>query len=305
MSLGSAIWALGLLGLAGLYAPVLSQMARIWWTDTYAAHGVFVPAFSALLLWMDRARLRGVPRRNHPAGIAVILLGLGLLAVGRSAGSLSVEGLSVVIAVVGLVLWGFGDRFLRAVAFPVGFLVLMVPVPRPLIGAVTLHLQLFASGAAGAALGLLDVPFYQHGVVIELPSMTLLVAEVCNGLRFLLALVVLTVAFAQVSQRTLARKVVLVLSAIPIAILANALRVAVVAVGVHYIGPEMASGFIHHSIGKVVWVLTLVPLVGIGFYLRRRGPSEARDASSVRGAGVVAIREPAAEASSLPSRPPR
>jgi exosortase len=100
--------------------------------------------------------------------------------------------------------------------------------------------------------------------------MTLQVAEACNGLRFLMALLVLTAAFAQITQRTVADKAALVVAAIPIAIVANAMRVAAIVVGVQYVGPEAASGTIHNWIGKGMWGLTLVPLIGLGFLLARR-----------------------------------
>jgi exosortase/archaeosortase family protein len=88
-----------------------------------------------------------------------------------------------------------------------------------------------------------------------------------------MALLVLTMAFAYVTQRRPHRMVVLVVAAIPIAILANAVRVAVIAVAVQYVGPHAASGAFHHAIGKGVWALTLVSLAAIGFWLRGRGRS--------------------------------
>ena len=196
---------------------------------------------------------------------------MGLLALGTLGQNLLVKGLSVAVVVAGLVVWGFGTECLKAAAFPVGFLLLMAPLPRAVVAALTLKVQLFAAAFAARAVRLLDVPVYQTGVTIELPSMTLQVAEACNGLRFLMALLVLTAAFAQITQRTLPRKIALVASAIPIAILANATRVAVVALGVHYVGPEAASGTIHNWIGKGVWGLTLIPLIVLGLLLARGG----------------------------------
>jgi len=262
-------WRVVVLALAGIYSPALAEMARVWWTNTYAGHGMFVPLFSALLVWMDRDRIRAAAGRGDPAGMLVILLGLGLLALGSWADSVILQGLSVVVAVAGIVLWGFGARCLRRAAFPVGFLLFMVPLPRPIVDAVTLDLQLFVARFAGATLELLDIPVHQDGLLIVLPAVTLQVAEACNGLRFLMALLVLTVAFAQVTQRSLLRKLVLVGSAIPIAILANAVRIAVIAIAVYYIGPKAASGFIHNIIGKAVWALTLIPLIALAFMLRR------------------------------------
>jgi exosortase len=184
-------------------------------------------------------------------------------------------GVAVAVAVAGAVLWLFGARCLRAAAFPVAFLVMMAPLPRPVIAAVTLQLQTFAAGFAASALRLVGIPVYQAGVYLELPAMTLQVAEVCNGLRFLLALIVLTAAFAEVMLPSRQRKVVLVASAVPIAILANAVRVAAIAMAVQYIGPEAASGTIHNMIGKGVWAITLIPLIALGFWLSRTAPRRA------------------------------
>lgn len=285
----SWMWLLSVAVLAGLYAPVFQQLGGVWWTDTYAAHGLFVPLFSAVLAWLDRDRLRATAGRGHPAGAVLVLGALGVLGVGWWRGSLFLQGLSAVVAVAGLVLWGLGALCLRRAAFPVAFLLLMLPLPRAAVDAVTLDLQLFAVEFAGLALALADVPFYRHGLLIQLPSITLEVAEICNGLRFLLALFVLTVAFAQVTQRTVPRKLLLVASAIPIAILANAFRVAVIAAGVHYVGPEVAGGIIHHSIGKAVWALTLVPLLVLGVLLRLSERPVARCERPAHAAGEVEI----------------
>jgi len=259
--------------LAALYVPAMAEMVDVWQTDTYAGHGMFVPLFSALIAWTERERLGAAAGHASPIGIVIILAGVGLLALGTLGQNLLVKGLSVAVVVAGLVVWGFGTECLKAAAFPVGFLLLMAPLPRAVVAALTLKVQLFAAAFAAGAVRLLDVPVYQTGVTIELPSMTLQVAEACNGLRFLMALLVLTAAFAQITQRTLPRKIALVASAIPIAILANATRVAVVALGVHYVGPEAASGTIHNWIGKGVWGLTLIPLIVLGLLLARGGVS--------------------------------
>jgi exosortase len=238
------------------------------------------------LLWSDRHLIRAAFAQGHAIGLAVILLALGLLFAGHWMESLLLQGVSLVTCLAGMVLWILGPRTLQAAAFPVAFLLLMVPLPSPVVGAVTQDLQLFAARTAGAALDLLDVPFFLDGVLIQLPGITLVVATVCNGLRFLSALLVLTIAFAQLSQRSLPRKLILVASAIPIAILANAVRVATVALAVYYIGPSAAQGFIHNLIAKGVWVLTLVPLVILALLLRRGGESPRIEAShSVRIGG--------------------
>src|SRR5437867_6719333 len=131
--------------LAALYVPAMVELIDAWRTDTYAIHGMFVPLFSALIAWIERDRLRAATGRGHPAGIAVILTGVGLLALGTLGQSLLLKGLSVAVVVAGLVMWSFGARCLRAAIFPVGFLLLMAPLPRAIVAVVTLKIQVFAA----------------------------------------------------------------------------------------------------------------------------------------------------------------
>lgn len=257
------------------YIPTLAAMARLWVSHPYAGHGMLVPAFSAMFLWLDRDRLRAVTvRAGDSRGLLVMLFALLILIVGRWTDSILIAGVAFVIAVAGTVLWLFGASCLRAAAFPVGFLIYMVPLPRVVIDAVTLDLQRFAASVAGVALDELAIPFYQSGLDIVMSTVTLNVAETCNGLRFLMALLVVTTAFAQASQRTLSRKLILIVATIPIAILANALRVTTIAAGVYYIGPAVASGIIHNSIAKAVWGVTLGAVAVLGFLLRRGGAQQ-------------------------------
>jgi len=268
LPLGAAV------ALAALYAPLAIRLLHLWRTDTYAGHGMFVPLFSAVIAWTERERLRKAVGPSHPIGAVIVLVGVSLLALGSLAESVLLQDASVAVTIAGLVAWTFGLRCLRAAVFPIAFLLLMAPLPRAVVATVTLQVQLFAAAFAVAILRMLDLSVYQAGVTIELPSMTLQVAEACNGLRFLMALLVLTAAFAQITQRTVAAKTTLVVAAIPIAIVANAMRVAAIVLGVQYVGPEAASGTLHNWIGKGMWGLTLVPLIGLGFLLARRSSSK-------------------------------
>jgi len=271
-ALGHATWiaAAAAAVLTVAYAPLARELVHVWRTDDYAGHGVFVPVYAAFLLWMDRERLRAVPRRGEPAGALVVLLALALFAAGRSMGAVSLQVVSFTLAVAGAVLLAFGAPVLRATAFPVGLLTLMMPLPRPIVAAVSLPIQTMAANVASLVLGLVGVPHHHHGITIDLPRLRLVVAPGCNGLRFLMALVTLTAAFAQVTQRTAGRKAILVAAAVPVAILANQVRVTSLALAAYYVGPQAAAGLTHHSIGKGIWAMALVPLIVLGLALRRR-----------------------------------
>jgi exosortase len=266
-------FALAAAALAIVSALLLPGLATVWRTDEYAGHGPFVPVYAAFLLWMDRDRLRAAPRRADARGLAVMALGLALFAVGRSAQSVSLQVLSLAATLAGAVLACWGGHVLRAAAFPIAFLALMMPVPRPVVDALSPPIQRFAAAFASTVLALLGVPHFRSGITIELPALTLAVAEGCNGLRFLMALVTLTAAFAQATQRTVRDKAVLVAASVPLALIANDIRIAAVTLAGYYVGAHAATGLTHHSIGKGVWAMTLVPLALIAFALRHRRPS--------------------------------
>jgi exosortase len=263
-----ALGALSLLGLAGAYAPTLTHLWHAWRTNSYAGHGMLVPAFSALLLWGDRERLRRAAGSATGAGLPLLLAGLGILAIATWQRSLFFAGLSFPVSLAGLVWMSFGKAAMRVALFPIGFCGLWVPLPNPVVALLTDEIQELVASMAGFLVGAVGVPVYQHGTVLEVSTTTLEVAQACNGLRFMMAMIVLAVAFAYVSQRTLGRQVVLVLSAVPISILANGVRVAVIAVAADQYGRQAASGFIHNMIGKSVWLLALGCLGGFGLLLR-------------------------------------
>src|SRR5204863_2664144 len=131
---------------------------------------------SALIAWTERERLRRAAGPGHPGGAAIVLAGVGLLALGTVADSVLLQGASVAVTIAGLVAWTFGLPGLRAAVFPIGLLLLMAPLPRAVVATVTLQVQLFAAAFAVAILRMLDLSVYQAGVTIELPSMTLQVA---------------------------------------------------------------------------------------------------------------------------------
>ena len=267
------------LALAALYSDLFRRLAQLWWENDYAGHGMFVPLFSAVIATTERDRMREAANRGHWAGLIIIALGVAIFELGAAVGSLLVEGLSVPVAIAGLVMLAVGTGVLRLAAFPVGFLALMVPLPQQVADTVTIHLQMFAAGVAGVVLGLFDIPFLRHGVVIELAGVTLQVAEACNGLRFLVGLFVLTLAYAHLTQDRWWHKALLAIAAVPVAILANAIRVAGIAAAAHFVGGEAVLGAPHLLIGKVVWIGTIGGLIGLGLAMRRAGqkmPAQTR-----------------------------
>jgi exosortase len=207
---------------------------------------------------------------RYPGGVAVIALALALVGLGYRIGSLPVQALSFVLAIAGLLLCVHGMHGVRTGGFVLVFLLLAVPPPREALSAVGAGVQQFVATFSVAALNVLGIPVEQQGVLLRLPGLTLEVAEECNGLRFTLILLVFVSVFARVVLTTIPAQLTLMALAIPVAVLANAFRVATTAIGAYAIGPHVASGPIHYYVGKTFWVLAVLVMIGLSLLLRSR-----------------------------------
>jgi exosortase len=259
--------------LAVAYVPVLIDVAVVSWSVPYYSHAMLVPLLSAWLLWEDRRSRNGGPPAILP-GVLLLGIAAAVLAAGHLAASLTLRALSVVPGAFGIALLTVGPAGMRATAFPIAFLVLMVPLPSGAIPELSRPLQQLAATVAAFALNAIGIPSMQQGLLVHLPrGISLHITEACNGLRFLFAMLVVGVAFAGLAVRGTTRRVLTVLLALAIAILANLVRVTGTGVIAYAWGPEVASGFMHMAYGKVVYAVMLVPFAAAVLLLRRSGAS--------------------------------
>src|SRR5579863_217367 len=264
-----------LLALVGLlYAPILVRLVGQWWSDPNFSHGFFVPAFAGFVLWQDRSRLAAIRPAPSTWGLAIILLSLCTLILGVFGAELFLSRVSLLMLATGLVLFFLGWVFLRAVLFPLLFLVLMVPIPAIIFSQITFPLQILASKLSATVLPFCGVPVFREGNVINLPAMPLEVAQACSGIRSLLSLTTLAIMYGYLMETRVAVRVTLALASVPIAVTANALRIVGTGLLVQYWDPEKAEGFFHAFSGWLIFVVSLLMLFGlhgaINFLGRRR-----------------------------------
>jgi exosortase len=247
---------------AWLYGPLAISLASQWWHDPNYTHGFFVPVFSLFLLWERRAKLAAL--RSQPAwsGLVFLLLALLALVLSTITSGFFLYRISFLLFIVGMVVFLAGWKHLAAVSFPLAFLVLMIP-SSTLLGQITLPLQIVASKTANFLLMLVGIPAVREGNIILLPTARLEVAEACSGIRSLFSLITLTVIYGYLTETKITLRVLLVLMAVPISILTNALRIAVTGVVVEYWGIEGAQGTIHLLSGWLIFAgsLALVFLI--------------------------------------------
>ncbi len=253
-ALGCAL--IGIL-MATIYSGVLAKLVTDWWQIPDFSHGFLVPIFSAYLVWTKRMVLLETRVSPSWGGVVVVAIGLAVLFLGVYGAEMFLSRVSLVILLAGLVLCFGGQQFLKELRFALLVLLLAIPIPAILFSQITFPLQLLASKLASALLPLFGVPVLREGNVIQLPSMTLEVAEACSGIRSLMSLFTLSVFFGYFAEKSFSRRAVLALASIPIAIAANAVRIFGTGLCVQYWNPDKAQGFFHEFSG---WVMFLVSL---------------------------------------------
>jgi exosortase len=262
LPLSALSWQLGIVGTLTLwlYRSILFRLVDQWWHDPNFSHGFFVPLFSAFVVWQERDRLRRLPLRPSWSGLPILALALCLLIVGQMGAELFLSRLSLLIALAGLTVLFLGWNFFRATLFPWAFLFLMIPVPAIIFGQITLPLQLLASRVAAHTLPLFGVPILREGNVIHLPSMALEVAEACSGIRSLLSLITLAIIYGYLMERRIWLRYLLAVASVPIAVLANSVRIIGTGLLVQYWDPDKAEGYFHASWGWIIFVISLLLL---------------------------------------------
>ncbi|HWW86072.1 MAG TPA: exosortase A [Vicinamibacterales bacterium] len=262
-------------GFCLLYWRVFAKLVSDWWTDDNYSHGFLIIPIAAYLLWERRDKLRATPLAPSNFGLLVVVGSILVLLAGQLGAELFLTRISILGALVGSVLFLFGWAWLRALAFPIAFLVLMIPLPAIIFNQITFPLQLLASRAGEYAISSVDIPVLREGNVLVLANTTLEVAEACSGIRSLVSLLTLGIVFGYFGDRRAWVRSAIALSTIPIAIVANGARVAGTGIAAHQFGPEAAQGFFHEFSGWVVFLVAFALLLGVQRLILWLAPAKA------------------------------
>ena len=252
-----------ILCLGFLYASVMKKLVFDWIELPDFSHGFFVPLWAFYFVYDQRKEWSAITLSGNWWGLAWILLGILILLIGRLASEIFMQGISLLIVLGGIVLFLLGNAAFKILLFPIFFLIFMIPIPSIFIDRITFPLQIFASKVATGALELVGIPVLREGNIIQLANTSLEVVEACSGIRSLMTMVCLSVAFSYFSQKTFLKRFLLVLSIFPIAILANAARVSGTGILSHFYGESAAEGFFHTYAGFFLMVISFICLFAI------------------------------------------
>ena len=268
------IWSAVLLGLVVLlYAGVLKALVGQWWSDPDYGHGFLVPLFSGYVVWREREQWRKTESKPANFGLLVMVGAVVLLLAGSLGAELFTSRVSLLALLAGMILFLAGWKMLRTVSFPLAFLLLMIPIPVIIYNQITFPLQLLASRFATFWLEVVQVPVLREGNVLILPNYSLEVVEACSGIRSLMTLITLAIAYGYLLEPRRWVRYALVILMIPIAIVSNAIRIMGTGVLTYRFGPKAAEGFFHEFSGWVIFLAALILMFASHAILKRFGRS--------------------------------
>jgi exosortase B len=278
-----ARWWPVLLGLAVLYGPTYWDLAHGIWNTEEQAHGPIVLVVALFLIWQQRAVLvGGVERPRTLAGGMLLGFGLLLYVLGRSQDILLFEIGSQIPVLAGTVLIASGATALRALWFPLLFLVFMIPLPGFLVDAATGPLKQSVSVIAEQLLYAVGYPIGRSGVVLTIGPYQLLVADACSGLHSMFSLSALGLLYLYLMRHaSWLRNGILIASILPIAFASNIVRVIVLVLVTYHLGDEAGQGFLHGAAGILLFMAALLLLFALDSVLGLfvRGPAKTPGAS--------------------------
>jgi len=255
-----------------LYQPTLSWLVGVWRTDEYYSHGPLLPLISLYLIWQQRAALRATwdtapAVRRGP--LLLLLSGLGVQFLATLVDVNFLKALSIPVVLLGMVYFVAGAAFARPLRFPLLYLALGVPLSGLMLQRLCVPMQNNAASWAGLGLGLLGIPLQRDGVNIHTSHYHFVVDVPCSGLNTAITLVTIAVLIVHLLPNlSNLQRCLLCLLSVPIALLANTLRIITIVVIGHSVGIAAAEGFLHNFSGVFMFGISLGMLIGLGHLLK-------------------------------------
>ena len=266
------------LSAGALYLPVFIQLYSLRWQLIDYTHAYFILPVALWVVWTKLPLIWekiNAPRKNTErlqAALYFLVFAAGVLlfVVGWRQDFLFITTLSLIPLSAGLIGFLYGSAVLKEVLFPIGYLFLLIPPPLGIIDQVTLPLRYWVSYAAAEVLKIMHYPVSREGTLIFIGQRQISVGDTCSGLRSLVTMLALAMLYAYLNRGSLRKKIILVLCAVPLALLGNLLRILSMCLVTFYFGENAGQRYFHDYSGIAVFILAIMALAGIDLLLKER-----------------------------------
>lgn len=266
----------------GLYYSTFTNLISQWARADYS-YCYLMPFVIAYLVWDKRKRLKELPSRPSWAGLFPLSLGLVFFWLGELGGEYFTLYMSFWLVVVGLCWLHMGWQKIKAISFALIMVLTMFPLPYFVYNKCSVKLQLISTKLGVGMMQFYGTPASYEGNVIDLGFAHLQVVEACSGLRYLFALIVLGLLVAYFFKAAFWKRAILVISTVPIGIIANSLRIATTGILYDVWSPRVAEGFLHVFSGWFIFMLSLIVLT---FEMWLLSKIKFKDKLSLKGNGL-------------------
>jgi exosortase len=250
-----------------LFYPLAVSLIQEWRRDPEFSHGFLIPLVSVYLVWMKRKDIllmsQPMTKISEGEGLILLICGLIVFVFSRFLQHMFIEGVALVIILLGIVLFLYGKKVMRTVQFPIIYLVFMLPIPYTFNYFIAQHLKFSIAKSAGFLLGIFQIPVFLDKNVLQLASISLEVVEACSGMQTTISFLAIGSLFAYLTYNSNVYRMVIVFLAIPMALIANIVRVSMIGILSHYFNNDVALKFHGYA-----WVLVVFTGI-IGFALLR------------------------------------
>jgi exosortase len=270
MIVNSFIWIL----VAVLYAPLFMNLYSIRWDTVDYTHAYFILPISLWLVLRKRKTIKEImihrkEEQRNLHSLFILLIGILLFMFGMRQDYLFIQTLSLIPVLWGLTGYLYGTKVTKTLAFPILYLLLLVPPPFGILDSITLPMRHGISALAEKILLLANYPISRKGLLLTIGYNDIFMGAPCSGFRSLITMFSLILVYVYIIKGTIAKKIILTSCIIPVTLFGNLIRVIALCLITFYFGEEAGQGFFHNFSGIVIFIISILGLMGLESLLDR------------------------------------
>ncbi len=246
-----------------VFLPVWSGLISAWAGSDDYSHGFLIVPLALYIVWQKRREFRAIELHSNWTAFPLVVLALLLYLIGQFGEIKTVASLAMVGYVAAAVLFLLGWQVFKRSIFPLALLLFMIPVPGQIYASLTIPLQLFVTKMTAIIVSALNIPILREGNVLHLPEHTLQVVDACSGLRSIMSLLTLGAVIGYFGLRSNPMRWLLFVSAIPVAVFVNIVRVLIMVMAFYFFDTDLTDGAVHTYFGVGVFVLAILFFLAI------------------------------------------